>query len=388
MVWSVSNTNPRVFTITPAPPRQIGVTQENERSFSIEQKSAKEITLEQINARQFGILQVLRPADLTVFTVTLDKAIYEPYEVIICTLNIDNSGDEGTRDILWELVDETNTVINGGTISSGLVPVFGSAEVVIPSFEAPAVFSELTIRAKISGDTEWTYSEVSVLVPCDLDITAVSRDTLYYTPGGSIVSDVNITNSGEQGSETIEWQVVKASDLSVLSSGSQGSGVINRLGSGVVSLNGITAPDIATSFYVRARISGDAEWITADMAYSAPTDLEVLSLSTMVFWDPNTVQDVDASVHNSGVTGSQTIEWQVVKASDLSVYSEGTTVSGNIPSASTATVHLTGISSPDIYDTLVKVRARVIGDSTWIYTEPILVAIATIPDNPTPRDLP
>jgi hypothetical protein len=157
--------------------------------------------------------------------------------------------------------------------------------------------------------------------------------------------------------------------------------------SGTIDLLNITSPANVTSFYVRARIAGDA-WVTSSLAYSHNADIQVLTVAADYHWDLNSSYVVHSLIHNLGISGSATIEWDIVNASTLAIYSSGTTETGNVSPGPDVTIHLTGIVSPDFENITVKVRARTIGASEWTYSSNILVITYSPPENPDPRGLP
>jgi len=120
---------------------------------------------------------------------------------------------------------------------------------------------------------------------------------------------------------------------------------------------------------------------------ATPTDLTVTQVNpgTDIYW-PGTSIDCSVDVINSGASGSENIEWQVINTDTLVVLDSGSQDSGIINGFSSGSVDLTGITSPSGGDIKFKIRARIEGDESWVYSMQMANYIYfNPPENPTPR---
>jgi len=214
-------------------------------------------------------------------------------------------------------------------------------------------------------------------------------DNSIYAPGASIICFIDVTNFGANGEKELFWEVVNEGE-EVLSSGSQMSGIINKWDTETISLSGIYVPDNYQYFHVRFKIEETGDWLYSTWAHSLPVDLTVTSVNSGsdIYW-PDTAIDCYVHVTNAGFAGSQMIEWQVINVDNSEILNSGSQSSGTIADFGSADVSLTGIVSPSGGDIKFKVRSRIVGSSTWIYSFQMTNYLYwTPPENPPPRDPP
>ncbi len=230
------------------------------------------------------------------------------------------------------------------------------------------------------------YTIVMIVRPTYFVGSSPVIDSNQYAPGGSIVCNINIINYGIPGEKEIFWELINDSE-EILSFGSQLSGVIKKWESKSIALSGITAPETYQHFRIRVKITETGSWLYSSYAYCLPVDLTVTLThpGSAIYW-PETAVDCHIHVTNAGFSGSQTIEWEVIKTSDQSVLSSGSQSSGTIADFASAQVSLIGITSPSGGDVMFKIRARIQGDPEWIYSMQMANYIyITPPENPIPR---
>lgn len=99
-----------------------------------------------------------------------------------------------------------------------------------------------------------------------------------------------------------------------------------------------------------------------------PADLDVDSIENIVNSTVGDRMNLRVFVDNSGSAGSEIIDWEIVD-SGSSVVDSGSQSSGTVPgSANDYGVVISGVSYPSSAGTNYRVRARVQGDATWVYS--------------------
>jgi hypothetical protein len=240
-------------------------------------------------------------------------------------------------------------------------------------------------QAAQSNARVFTVTEATT--PFELSVLDVSLNSPHYNISSPVGCQIYVKNSGGEGSDVVEWQVIDSLNA-ILSSGTVNSGSVGWRSAALVSVPGITSPAVYSSFRVRARIVGDIDWIYSASAYALPVNLAITAVHPYndVFFAGTPVQ-CSVNITNAGYGGSQVIEWQVVQWADNSiVISSGSHTSGTIGDFASTVVPLIGITSPVTVNTTARIRARIQGAAEWTYAGmPLMNYIPSAPENPTPR---
>jgi hypothetical protein len=236
----------------------------------------------------------------------------------------------------------------------------------------PRIFAAAFLNPKVFGATE-------IWIPFEPSISNIVLNAQYYYQGTNSVSfTADITNAGGRGEETLTWQMVDLSNNILFT-----EDIIESLdwrSSGSISVENKTAPSV--TFKIRAKFASNEEWNYSGAAYILPVEpiLTINSVSIfMIVYGDGTYGTMN--ITNSGVAGSKTIEIEIVKTSDLSILASGTINSGTIYAGQTKEINF----SSSIYAAVgltVKLRARLQGDSVWVYSGSYTIIIISPPPNP------
>lgn len=234
------------------------------------------------------------------------------------------------------------------------------------------------------------YSIILFERPIKFEIQNITLDEESYNTEASVGCSVSVINKGMTGSQILYWQLIEDITETVISSGNQLAGPLEKWDIDSFNITGIISPDYKTSFKVRIKAGEGGQWVYSSVANTLPVDLSVTAVHTGsdIYWPGNAIA-CHVHVTNAGFSGSQTVEWQLINTATEEVLSSGSQSSGVIGDFASAQVDLTGIISPSGGEIEFKIRARITGSSTWIYSWQMANYInVQIPENPDPRGLP
>jgi len=230
------------------------------------------------------------------------------------------------------------------------------------------------------------FAVTEIWTPCYVNVFSITPDAVNYAPGSEISFDIEVMNTGGEGQDTIDWELIDSSD-NVIDSDTVSSGTVKWRSAGTVQVSDVTAPETYKELRVRARGSQQEDWVYSSTIYVLPVDLSVTAThpGSDIYW-PGTTIDCHVHITNAGFSGSETIEWQLIRKSDSVVLSSGSQSSGTIGDFASTQVSLSGIVSPSGGNIMFNIRARITGATEWVTSMQMgNYLFYTPPPNPEPR---
>ena len=147
-VFSVTRTDPRVFTVSRTADKVFSVTRTDPRVFTVSRTDT--------------------PVHFLISSVSIPATIYLD-DNFDCTISLFNLTITGIKDLTWELVDTEYTVYSSGVINDVTINTRSSETETIENISPPSDGSlVIAIRVKVGGG-DWVYSNwvdlISVNIP-------------------------------------------------------------------------------------------------------------------------------------------------------------------------------------------------------------------------------